>query len=203
MCGAYNWLDGRAAYEIIPSGPNQPIAKGRTVDEKLGVWEGVNEFLKQASNQALESFSAYSMIQDPMTSCGCFECISCVLPMSNGIMVVDRNHTGMTPCGMKFSTLAGEVGGGQQTPGFIGHSKRYIVSPKFISADGGLARIVWMPKALKEELADEINAAATELGLGDGFIDRIADETVAEEEEQLAEWLAERGHPAVEMEAMF
>ena len=142
LCGAYNWLDGRAAYEITPSGPNQPIAKGRTIDAKLGVWEGVNEFVMRASNQALEGFSAYSMIQDPMTSCGCFECISCVLPMCNGIMVVDRNFPGLTPCGMKFSTLAGEVGGGQQTPGFIGHSKRYIISPKFISADGGLGRVV-------------------------------------------------------------
>ena len=203
LCGAYNWLDGRAAYEITPSGPNQPIAKGRTIDAKLGVWEGVNEFVMRASNQALEGFSAYSMIQDPMTSCGCFECISCVLPMCNGIMVVDRNFPGLTPCGMKFSTLAGEVGGGQQTPGFIGHSKRYIISPKFISADGGLGRVVWMPKALKEEIGEEINAAAVALGLGENFVDKIADETIGQEEEAIAEWLAAQEHPAMAMEEMF
>ena len=73
-----------------------------------------------------------------MTSCGCFECISCVLPLTNGIMIVYRDFPGMTPSGMKFSTLAGTVGGGVQTPGFIGHSKLYIGSPKFISAEGGL-----------------------------------------------------------------
>ena len=28
LCGAYSWLDCRAAYEITPSGPNQPILKG-------------------------------------------------------------------------------------------------------------------------------------------------------------------------------
>ena len=32
LCGAYNWLDGRANFEINPTGPNQPIAKGRTID---------------------------------------------------------------------------------------------------------------------------------------------------------------------------
>jgi len=203
LCGAYNWLDGRAAYEITPSGPNQPIVKGRTLDEKLGLWEGVNEFIKQGTNQTLEAMSAYSMIQQPMTSCGCFECISAILPMSNGIMIVDRNCAGMTPCGMKFSTLAGEVGGGRQTEGFIGHSKRYIVSPKFISADGGLGRVVWMPKSLKEELGEDINKMAEELGLGTDFVSKIADETVSEEEEPLAEWLAEKEHPALAMEPMF
>jgi len=88
LCGAYNWLDGRAAFEINPTGPNQPIEKGRVLDEKLGQWEKVNEFVQGKSNRSLERFSAYSMIQDPMTSCGCFECISAVLPSTNGIMIV-------------------------------------------------------------------------------------------------------------------
>ena len=156
LCGAYNWLDGRAAFEINPTGPNQPIEKGRVVDEKLGQWEKVNEFVQGKSNRALERFSAYSMIKDPMTSCGCFECISAILPSTNGIMIVDRDYPEMTPCGMKFSTLAGTVGGGQQTPGFVGHSRQYIVSPKFISGDGGLARVVWMPKKLKEVLGERL-----------------------------------------------
>jgi acetyl-CoA synthase len=45
LCGAYNWLDGRANYEINPTGPNQPIAKGRTLDFTKGEWEGVNNFV--------------------------------------------------------------------------------------------------------------------------------------------------------------
>ena len=62
----------------------------------------------------------------------------------------------MTPSGMKFSTLAGTVGGGVQTPGFIGHSKHYIGSKKFISAEGGARRIVWMNKSLKEEMGQDV-----------------------------------------------
>ncbi len=203
LCGAYNWLDGRAAYEITPSGPNQPIEKGRVIDAKLGQWENVNKFVYENSNRTLERFSAYSMVVDPMTSCGCFECISALLPMCNGIMTVDRDHPDETPCGMKFSTLAGTVGGGQQTPGFIGHSKHYIGSRKFISADGGLARLVWMPKRLKEELADMITARAKEMGLGDDFLSKIGDETVATDEEKLLEFLTEVGHPALALDPMF
>jgi len=202
LCGAYNWLDGRAAYEITPTGPNQPVEKGKVVDEKLGQWENVNQFVKQASRSTLERFSAYSMVVDPMTSCGCFECISAMLPSTNGIMIVDRDFPGMTPCGMKFSTLAGTVGGGQQTPGFIGHSKHYIGSRKFISADGGLARVVWMPKHLKEELTDLIKKRAEELGLED-FLNKIADETISDTEEGVLEFCQKVNHPALTMDPMF
>jgi acetyl-CoA synthase len=204
LCGAYNWLDGRAAYEINPVGPNQPIQKGATVDATTGQWEKVNTFIFKKSNAAIERMSAYSMIVDPMTSCGCFECISAVLPLTGGIMIAPREFAEMTPSGMKFSTLAGTVGGGKQTPGFIGHSKHYIASPKFITADGGFARIVWMPKLLKDELHDALVRRANELGLGgEAFLEKIADESVATTEEEVAAFLAKAEHPVLQMAPMF
>ncbi|MFC1781337.1 acetyl-CoA decarbonylase/synthase complex subunit alpha/beta, partial [Planctomycetota bacterium] len=157
LCGAYSWLDCRAAFEITPSGPNQPISKGNCIEPTIGQWDKVNEFVIKTSGGNIERMSQYSMIADPMTSCGCFECIAAVLPSTGGIMIVNREFTEMTPCGMKFSTLAGTVGGGQQTPGFIGHSKHYICSKKFIHAEGGIKRIVWMPKVLKEEIKDALS----------------------------------------------
>jgi len=202
LCGAYNWLDGRAAFEITPSGPNQPIEKGATVDESLGQWEKVNNFIYESSNRSIERMSAYSMINDPMTSCGCFECIAALLPSCNGIMIVDRDHADMTPCGMKFSTLAGQVGGGNQTPGFVGHSKMYIGSKKFISADGGMKRIVWMPKRLKEEVGEMLKERAEEIGMPD-LLDKVADETVANTEEEVMEFLTQKEHPALSMDSMF
>jgi len=204
LCGAYSWLDGRAAFEIVPTGPNQPVPKGECLDETLGQWQGVNEFVYQHSNRSIERMSQYSMVVDPMTSCGCFECISAMLPSTKGIMIVPREHTEMTPCGMKFSTLAGEVGGGRQTPGFLGHSKLYIASPKFISADGGFHRVVWMSKCLKDEIHDALVARAEELGLGAEFVDTmIADETVAETEEDVLAHLEKVGHPVLQLEEMF
>ena len=202
LCGAYNWLDGRAAYEITPSGPNQPLSKGRVIDETLGQWEDINRFVQEGSNQTLERFSAYSMVTDPMTSCGCFECISAVLPSTNGIMIAPRDFADMTPCGMKFSTLAGTVGGWNQVPGFIGHSKLYITSKKFISADGGFARLVWMPTVLKEQYKEQFEARAKELGLDD-FLNKVADETVATTEEEVLAHMEKVQHPALKMDPMF
>jgi acetyl-CoA synthase len=154
LCGAYSWLDCRAAHEITPAGPNQPVTKGSCVEPKIGQWDKVNAFVVSASGGKIERMSQYSMIVDPMTSCGCFECIAAILPMTGGIMIVNREYPEMTPSGMKFSTLAGTVGGGQQVPGFIGHSKYYIGSKKFIAAEGGIKRIVWMPTVLKQEIHD-------------------------------------------------
>jgi acetyl-CoA synthase len=204
LCGAYSWLDGRAAYEITPTGPNQPLPKGNVVDDKLGQWEKINDFIKSSSQGHVEQMSAYSMITDPMTSCGCFECISAILPMANGIMIVNREFPEMTPCGMKFSTLAGTVGGGNQVPGFVGHSKHYISSKKFISAEGGISRIVWMPTALKEEVRAALGQRAQEAGLDPKtFLDMIADETTATTEEEVMEFLSNNGHPALVMDPMF
>ena len=76
-------------------------------------------------------------MNNPMTACGCFEAIAAMLPCCNGIMVVNRDYMGMTPSGMKFTTLAGMAGGGMQTPGFMGVSKHYMTSPKLFLAEGG------------------------------------------------------------------
>ena len=188
LCGAYSWLDGKAAYEITPTGPNQPVEKGKLLDEKIGQWEGINSFVYGASHRALEKFSVYSMMVDPMTSCGCFECILAVIPETGGVMAVNREFTGMTPSGMDFITLAGMVGGGVQTPGFLGVGKLYLVSPKFISGDGGLARLVWLPKELKEALRDRLIRRGEEIGIPD-FVELLADETIAENSADLLEFL--------------
>ncbi|MFQ6034332.1 MAG: acetyl-CoA decarbonylase/synthase complex subunit alpha/beta [Sedimentisphaerales bacterium] len=204
LCGAYSWLDCRAAYEITPSGPNQPIAKGSCIEPTIGQWDKINAFVLKESRGGVERMSQYSMITDPMTSCGCFECIAAVLPSTGGIMICNREYSEMTPCGMKFSTLAGTVGGGQQTPGFIGHSKHYINSRKFIAAEGGIKRIVWMPTMLKEEIKDAFIRRADELGLGgQDFLAKIADETTASSEEEVLEFITKVGHPVTTMEPMF
>jgi len=199
LCGSYNWMDCKAAYEINPTGPNQPVPKGETIDTKLGQWKGVNEFVYQASRQKIDHYNFYSIVNDPMTTCGCCEAIAAVLPMCNGVMTVNRDYTGETPCGMKFTTLAGTIGGGLSTPGFVGHGKYNITQRKFLSAEGGLLRMVWMPKILKEEIAERFKARAEELGVPD-LLDRIADETVGVTEDAILPFLQEKEHPALAMD---
>ena len=107
----------------------------------------------------------------------------------------------MTPIGMKFSTLAGSVGGGTQNPGFMGVGRNFIISKKFLHGDGGIKRIVWMTKNLKESLQEEFVKRAAEEGIPD-LLDKIADETICEDSEKLLEFLTSVGHPALEMEPL-
>jgi CO dehydrogenase/CO-methylating acetyl-CoA synthase complex beta subunit len=198
LCGAINWLDARASKEIAPAGPNQPIVKGECIDAEKGQFAGVNEAVYEASHHKIERFNIYSLMEDPMTSCGCFEVIVAMSPDMQSVVVVNREYPGMIPLGMKFSSLAGSVGGGKQTPGFIGAGRKYLTSRKFISADGGFLRISWMPKELKESMREALEARARELGEPD-FVDKIADETVTTDAEGLMEWMAKVDHPALRM----
>jgi acetyl-CoA synthase len=201
LCGAYNWMDCKASFEINPTGPNQPIEKGECLDPKLGQWKGVNDFVFKASRGAVTHYNFYSMLIDPMTTCGCCEAIAATLPSCNGVMTVNREYTGETPCGMKFTTLAGVMGGGASSPGFVGHSKFNITQGKFIVGDGGLLRMVWMPKMLKEEIKERILKRGAELGYPNLY-DMIADETVGTTEEEILPFLKEKGHPAISMESI-
>jgi acetyl-CoA synthase len=194
-------MDCKAAFEINPTGPNQPVEKGEVLDAKLGQFKGVNDFIFKASRGKIDHYNFYSIVYDPMTTCGCCECIAAILPLCNGVMTVNRDYTDVTPCGMKFTTLAGTIGGGLSAPGFVGHGKYNVCQRKFLSADGGLLRIVWMPKSLKEEIGDRFRARAEELGVPN-LLDMVADETIGTTEEEILPFLEEKGHPALTMESL-
>ena len=202
LCGAVSWLDAKATNELDPNGPCQIITKERPIDENLGSYEDVDEAVQKFSQGALEHVTLYSIMQDPMTSCGCFECICGIEPFSNGVVIANREYAGMTPLGMIFSEMASMTGGGVQTPGFMGHGKHFISSKKFMKAEGGIERIVWMPKELKETVAERLNKTAKELYGIDNFTDMIGDETNTTDPEELVAFLTEHNHPALSMDPM-
>ena len=195
LCGAVSWLDAKATYELNPNGPSQPIMKEGCLDERTGRYTTVNDAIKDATHGAVEEVTLYSIMEDPMTSCGCFECISGIEPMSNGFIVVNREYAGMTPAGMTFGELASCTGGGVQTPGYMGHGRHFISSKKFIHAEGGIERIVWMPKELKDDVGERLNKTAKELYGIDNFTDMIADETICTDCDALLEFLQEKEPP--------
>jgi acetyl-CoA synthase len=202
LCGAYNWLDCKASFNINPTGPNQPIRLGKSLDLDKGYWSGTNEFAQSGSHGVVQEVSMYSIMENPMTACGCFECIVMLIPEANGVLVISREDTSMTPAGMTFSTLAGIAGGGLQTPGVMGVGKFFLTSPKFITADGGFKRVVWMSSVLKETMKEEFRAVAIREGDPD-LIDKIADERSVTTVEELLAWLEEHNHPVLSMEMMF
>ncbi len=202
LCGAVSWLDAKATNELDPAGPCQPIMKEGCTDERTGRYESVDKMIKDATHGAVETVTLYSILEDPMTSCGCFECICGIEPVSNGVIVVNREYKGMTPSGMTFGELASCTGGGVQTPGYMGHGRHFIASKKFVSAEGGTRRIVWMPKELKDDVGERLNKTALELYGIENFCDMIADETITTDCEELYGWLTEKGHPVLEMEPL-
>ena len=202
LCGAVSWLDAKATNELDPNGPCQPIFKEGCTDERTGRFESVNKAITDATHGAVETVTLYSILEDPMTSCGCFECICGIEPMSGGFIVVNREFSGMTPAGMTFGELASCTGGGVQTPGYMGHGRHFISSKKFIAAEGGIERIVWMPKELKDDVAERLNKTAKELYGIENFTDMVADETITTDGEELLAWLTEKNHPVLGMESL-
>ena len=202
LCGAVSCLDAKATNELNPQGPCQPIMKEGCLDERTGRYETVNKMVKEATHGAVENVTLYSILEDPMTSCGCFECICGIEPVSNGFIVVNREYKGMTPVGMTFGELASCTGGGVQTPGYMGHGRHFIASKKFIAAEGGIERIVWMPKELKDDVGERLNKTAKELYGIDNFVDMVADETICEDCDALMEFLTEKNHPVLGLEPL-
>jgi acetyl-CoA synthase len=197
QCG-YNWLDGKVSYGLNPIGPNQPVPKGEKIDTKLGQWNGINTFVFKTSGGKIDRYNLYSVVNSPMTTSGICECIAAVLPMCNGIMTVNREYSGETPSGMRFNTMVDIISGGLSTPGFGGHGKYNTTQRKYLAGDGGLLRMVWMPKNLKKEIGGRLRVRAVELGMPD-LPDKIADESIGTSEKVILPFLQEKGHPALTM----
>jgi len=188
LCGAISWFDGRAAAKVDPEGPNRAIPKGELVDPIGGEYSGVNEFAKEESGGEYDRVKLHSFFEYPHTSCGCFEVIGFYMPEVDGIGWVHRGYPEPAPNGLPFSTMAGQTGGGKQIAGFLGVGISYFRSKKFIQADGGWYRVVWMPKDLKDRVSKYIP---------DDIRDKIATEEDAGTIDELKEFLQKVDHPVV------
>ena len=188
LCGAISWLDARAAAKINPDGSNFPIPKGECLDAVKGIFSGSNSAIQKYSNGKIQQVALYTMFENVHTSCGCFESIGFYIPEVDGIGVVDRNFIGATANGMKFSQLAVQAGGGQQIEGFLGIGILWFYSRKFILADGGWDRMVWLPSTLKERINDAIPKE---------LFDKIPSEKDVKNIYELKNFLKEKNHPIV------
>lgn len=189
LCGAITWFDGRAAAKVDPEGPQFAIEKGTATDEITGEYVSINEMAEQRSGGEYSSMKLYTFFDSPHTSCGCFETIGFYMPEVDGIGLADRDFKGATPNGLPFSTMAGQTGGGKQVVGFLGMGILYYLSPKFLQADGGWRRIVWMSKNLKERVKEGIDA---------DMMDKIATEDDAKDIAALKSFLLKVNHPVVD-----
>jgi len=190
-CGAISWFDGRAAYKLDPEGPVQEVKKGDCVDPIRGEYTGCNTLGAEKSMGAYNRVYLHSAFEYPHTSCGCFQAIWFYIPEVDAFGLVHRDFAGPTVAGVPFSTMAADTSGGRQVEGFLGIALEYLRSPKFLQADGGLKRLVWIPKEIKERYKDAIPA---------DLYDKIATEEDVSNADELAEFLDKVGHPWVKGE---
>lgn len=189
LCGAINWFDCRAAARMDPEGPVFEIEKGEVINSEKGEYSNVNTTVSEKSQGTTERVYLHSLFEYPHTACGCFEAVAFYIPELDGIGLVNRDFRGQTPLGIPFSTMAGQCSGGKQVEGFIGLSIEYMKSPKFLQADGGYQRIVWMPKELKESLMEFIPEELFPL---------IPTEEDAETIKDIKKFLTDNQHPIME-----
>ncbi len=189
LCGAINWFDCRAAAKMDPDGPIFEIEKGEVLDDVKGEYVNVNAVMADKSQGTVERVYLHSVFGYPHTSCGCFEAVAFYIPELDGIGIVDRDYKGETPLGIPFSAMAGQCSGGKQVEGFAGLSLEYMRSPKFLQADGGYERIIWLPKAIKDSLIDFIP---------EDLADKIPTEEDANSIKEIRKFLREHDHPVVE-----
>jgi len=187
-CGAISWFDGRAAASVDPKGPVFTIEPGEQIDSTKGEYSGVNEAVKKKSLGEITKVWLYTAFDHPHTSCGCFEGVAFYIPEADGFGIVNRSYKNVTVNGLPFSTIADSTAGGRQVDGFHGISIEYMRSPKFMQADGGWKRVVWMPKEVKERVKNFIPAE---------LVDKIATEESAKSIDELKTFLKEHDHPAV------
>jgi len=193
LCGAINWFDCRAAYKMDPDGPIFEIEKGEVLDPERGEYANVNAAVAENSQGTTERVYLHSVFGYPHTSCGCFEAVAFYIPELDGIGIVNRDFRGETPLGIPFSAMAGQCSGGKQVEGFSGLSLEYMRSPKFLQADGGYHRVIWMPRELKESVLEFIP---------EDVRDKIATEEDATSIKDLRRFLRENGHPVLERAAV-
>jgi len=185
-CGAINWFDGKAAYQLDREGPIQAVQKGAVIDPIRGEYEGSNKLAVEKSMGAYNRVYLHSAFGYPHTSCGCFQAICFYIPEADAFGIVHRDFEGDTVVGSPFTTMAGETSGGRQIEGFLGMALEYLRSPSFLKADGGWYRIVWMPQVIKELYRD---ACPMDL------YDKIATDQDVSNVEELISFLEQRGHP--------
>ena len=189
LCGAINWFDCRAAAKMDPEGPIFEITKGEVLDDVKGEYSDVNTMISEKSQGMTDRVYLHSVFEYPHTSCGCFEAVAFYIPELDGIGIVDRDFRGETPLGIPFSAMAGQCSGGKQVEGFTGLSLEYMRSPKFLQADGGYERIIWMPKEIKDSLTEFIP---------EELIEKIPTEEDAGSIKEIRRFLRENEHPIME-----
>jgi acetyl-CoA decarbonylase/synthase complex subunit beta len=176
--------------EKIREGKDQYLSqfdKGVCLDRVRGEYSGVNDVVRAKSNGKHSRYFLHSMFGFPHASCGCFGVVAFHLKGVDGIAIVDRKFEGRV-FGTTAVTLRKRTAGGEQKEGYLGISVDYLKSPKFLQADGGWSRVVWISSPLRGQVWESIP---------EDLRGKIATEVEATTVPKLKEYLKKVGHPVI------
>ena len=160
------------------------VEKGKCIDPIKGEYEGVNTSTESRTEGRVNRVFLHSIFEHPHTACSCFQNVVYHIPEVDGLAIMNRGYEGEAPNGMTWTKLANLVAGRQYEEGAATIATAYLHSKKFLKADGGYNRVVWMTNVLKKTAG---NAIPEELR------DAIATENEASTLDELKGFLASRG----------
>jgi acetyl-CoA decarbonylase/synthase complex subunit beta len=135
------------------------VPLGRALDPLKGEYEGLNEFVRTATQGRMQRVFLHSVREHPHSSCGCFAALAWWSDDLGGLGLMHRGFDGAAPDGSTWNSLANRAGGKQQ-PGITGVGPDYLRSPKFLQGDGGWPAVKWMTQKLKDDLLEDVPEVA-------------------------------------------
>jgi len=166
----------------------QLVEKGECLDPVRGEYLGVNASTEERSEGRVKRVFLHSVFGHPHTACSCFQNVVYHIPEVDGLAIMNRGYEGEAPGGWTWTKLANLVAGKQYRQGAATIATAYLMSDKFLQADGGYYRVVWMTEALKKVA---LNSIPEELR------GSIATEKDATTLQDLKTFLAEKGRKII------
>ena len=141
----------RQSEKLIPL--RSVCKKGRIINSGIGEYDGINKAYRKMTHGKMQRVYLHSLRKFPHTSCGCFQALAFWIKSVQGIGIISRHSTAVTPDGQTWEKLANRAGG-KQSPGVTGISLEYIRSKSFLRGDGGLSNVVWVDSVLYAKIKD-------------------------------------------------
>jgi hypothetical protein len=137
------------------------IEKGICEERTRGSYMGVDKTARMLTEGRLRRLSLHGLREQPHPTTAIPECIAYYQEELEVLVLLSRDYGGRAPDGKTYETLLARVAG-RAIPGFAGISEQYILSSRFLAADGGLSAVGWMNSALKKRLKIRAEHIATE-----------------------------------------
>lgn len=147
--------------QLTPTLQQLVVERGITQDRGRGRYVGVDKAAALFSDGRVRRLHLHGLRDSPHPATAIPQCIAYVLDELDIACVVSADYGGRTPDGKTYDTLLTRMAG-RQLPGFVGVGEAYVLSPRFLAGEGGLARVGWMNSALKSRLKIRAEQILTE-----------------------------------------